>query len=453
MTPTLDRLARGGVCYDNAYSACPVCVPARRTLMTGMSARGHGIRNNKQAPMPPVTTLAQAFRDAGYQAAAVGKLHVHPQRDRIGFDDVILNEEGRHYEGQQRADDWEMYVTDAGHPGQSQAGGMPQNDYVTRAWHLPEHCHPTNWAVRAMCRTIYRRDERKPAFWYLSFIGPHPPIWPPQAYLDLYRDVPLDEPVIGDWAREDASLPHLARQKRDASTAHGAPPHEGELVRRAFYASLTHIDHQIRLVIGFLRDQGLAENTIIAFTSDHGDMLGEHGLWGKTLFYDMSARVPLIVQPHAGCDRLPIGTHDDRLAELCDVMPTLLDLAGVPIPKSVEGRSLVSQAQREQLYGEYNHAEGATRMLLRGRHKLIYYPLGNRVQLFDRHDDPREMHDLAHDPRCAATRADLERRLADSFYGEDCQWLDDGKLVGLPDRPYQPPVTRDLFTQRSYRFI
>ncbi len=123
MTPTLSQLARLGTWYANTYSPAPSCIPARRSLMTGLSVRTHGDRIFKEREeLPDVPTLAQTFRNAGYQASAVGKLHAYPQRDRIGFDEVILNEEGRHHlEG--NADDWEMYLADKGYAGKEYAAG------------------------------------------------------------------------------------------------------------------------------------------------------------------------------------------------------------------------------------------------------------------------------------------------------------------------------------------
>lgn len=148
MTPTLSQLARCGTRYSQAYSACPSCIPARRSLMTGMSARAHGDRvYTDRMPLPDVPTMPQCFRDAGYQAGCVGKLHVSPQRARIGFDEVILEEQGRHHyhdvpDGD--ADDWELYLAEQSYAGQEFAGGMSTNDFICRPWHLPEQTHPIN---------------------------------------------------------------------------------------------------------------------------------------------------------------------------------------------------------------------------------------------------------------------------------------------------------------------
>ena len=195
LTPGLDEIASCGVRYTNAYSECPVCIPARRTLMTGMSPRSHGDRIfDDQLSFPKVTTLATAFKQAGYQAQAVGKLHVTPQRDRIGFDDVILDDEGRSQFGV--TDDYDIYLGDRGYPGRQFDHGMSNNQYHWRPWHLPEEHHATNWAARMMARQIKRRDPRRPSFWYLGFRHPHPPLVPPQSCVDLYRNVEIDSPTL-----------------------------------------------------------------------------------------------------------------------------------------------------------------------------------------------------------------------------------------------------------------
>ncbi|MFT5369493.1 MAG: arylsulfatase [Candidatus Latescibacterota bacterium] len=445
-TPTLDQLAKNGIRFTNAYSECPVCIPARRTLMTGTTPRTHGDRTFKETlPMPNVPTLAQTFRDNGYQAYAVGKLHVYPQRDRIGFDDVILAEEGRtQFDA---VDDYELFLGEQGYPGQMFGHGMSNNDYLNRPWHLPEHCHVTNWATQNMARTIQRRDPTKPGFWFLSYCHPHPPLAPLQCYLDMYRDIDPPLPYCGDWAKSTDELPFALKQR--ALEWDGFTEYQIKSALRAFYAMCTHIDHQLRIVIGTLREERLLDDTIILFTSDHGDMLGNHGQWAKRIFYEDSANVPMILVGAANDDRVGHHRTDNRLVGWADVMPTLLDLAGIDIPDSVEGMSMVGDQQRDTFYGECSEGTNATRMIHDNRFKLIYYPVGNHTQLFDLQTDPRELNNLSASTDHANIKQQLTDQLISELYGGDENWVQDGQLVGLPDQDYEPTPNRGLSGQRG----
>ena len=451
MTPTLDQLAANGVRFSNAYSATPMCIPGRRGLMTGTCAQTHGDRIfNETLPMPNLPTLAGAFREAGYQTYAVGKLHVYPQRDRIGFDDVLLNEDGRHHLGM-GADDYELFLAAEGYAGQELTHGVGTNDYMTRPWHLPEYLHPTNWEAYEMCRTIKRRDPTRPAFWYLSFNRPHPPLTPPACYLDMYRDIDIPLPPVGDWAGDFDEWPYALKVTRNMFPK--LNPVQTRMALQGFYALCTHIDHQMRLVIGMLREEGLLDDTIIGFISDHGDMMGAHDLFAMSIMYEEAAKIPMIIVPTAEYAHLGHHRVDDRLVELRDIMPTLLEMAGIPIPESVEGISLLSDARRDHLYGEHFENERATRMIRTERHKLIYYPVGNRFQLFDLVEDPDEFHDISGDPAHAGLLDELTQWLIAHLYGGDLEWVQDDRLVGLPDKPFVPGPNRGLTGQRGWRFM
>lgn len=453
-SPTLDQIARNGVRFTNCYAECPVCVPARRTIMTGTTPRFHGDRVfNELMPMPDVPTLAQCFRDAGYQAFGVGKLHTCPQRNRIGFDDVILMEEGRTQYG--LTDDYEHDLSLNGHHGLFFETGMCNNEYMTRPWGLSEEFHPTTWATRQMCNTIRRRDPRKPCFLYLSYMHPHPPLWPLPYYYDMYRQMNpdllhQDRPVQGRWTQEESTLsPKIATARRDYFLKLGHSEAIAQ-ARAGFYGLCTHLDHQLRLVLGQLREAKMLDNTVIAFTSDHGDMLGHHGLWGKSLFYENSTCVPMLISAQSLEARVKRSAVDDRICGHQDIMPTLLDLCGLPIPKSVQGRSMFGSEKREYLYGEISENLNATRMIRAGDWKLIYYPNGNQVQLFNEVKDPMELHDLGRDPTYADVRADLSKKLIAELYKGDEAWAENGKLVGLPAAPLkQAGVNFGFFNQRG----
>lgn len=450
-TPTLDQLAGMGVRFSRAYSECPICIPARRTLMTGTTTRTHGDRIfGTVNRMPELPTIAQSFRDGGYQAMAVGKLHVYPPRDRIGFDDVLLSEEGRPHLG--TVDDHDQYLASRGYPGQQFMHGMNNNNYMYRPWHLPEDCHVTNWATAEMCRQIKRRDPTRPAFWMLSYTHPHPPLVPLQCYLDMYRPFAMDAGLEADWAKDPAQLPRALRMIRDFYPTF-APEVVAE-IRRAFYALCTHIDHQLRLVLGTLREEGLLDETVILVAADHGDMLGDFGLFAKRTYYERSANIPMILAGPPGHPRIPAGSTDRRLVGLQDVMPTLLSLAGIAVPQSCDGIDMLGAARRATLYGDCLETPGASRMLHDGRMKLIWYPAGNTLQLFDLESDPHELLDLAHDPAHAETRRAMEVQLAEQCYGSDLDqgWVKDGRLLGFDPGPYTRRVDRSFHGQRGLHY-
>lgn len=448
-TPTLDTLAQNGVRFSNCYSSCPVCIPARRTLMTGTSPKTHGDRVfQTELPMPDVPTMAQTFRDAGYQAYAVGKLHVYPQRDRIGFDDVILEEEGRLLYGV--IDDYEIFLADKGFAGQQFDHGMGNNEYLMRPWHLPEETHATNWATQQMVRTIKRRDPQRPGFWYLSYRHPHPPLIPLQQYLDLYRMIEIDQPYYGEWSKNRDDVPFCLSARFAAGDDLNQT--QTRLARMAFYALCTHIDHQLRVVIGTLRDEGLLDNTVIVFTSDHGDMLGNHNLWAKRLFYENSANIPMIIMGMKGDERVGYNRVDNRIVCWEDVMPTLLDLAGIDVPETVEGISMFGEEQRDWMYGEIGEDATATRMIFDGQHKLIYYPVGNHFQLFDVTNDPNEVKNLAGNPTYTEIQDRLTGLLISQLYGGDEDWVQDNVLVGLENMPFKVHPNRSLSSQRGGHF-
>ena len=447
-TPVLDQLCRNGVRFSNCYSETPVCLPARRTLMTGTTPREHGDRTFQPLrPMEPhLPTLAQTFRDAGYQAYAVGKTHTYPQRDRIGFDDVLLDDEGRTLYGV--TDDYEIFLGDQGYVGQQFGHGMSNNAYQATAWHLPEALHATNWATDTMQRTVRRRDPTRPAFWYLGYRHPHPPLVPPQRFLDHYSDVEIDMPFAGNWC-EDEDLPYMVQGVK--ARGHYSD-REVRWARRAFYALCTHIDQQIGALIGTIREEGILDETIVMFTSDHGDMLGNHRMWAKQTYYEGSTNVPMILMGEKDDRATGFNRTDDRLVGLQDVMPTLLDLAGIEVPESCTGRSMVRAPRRDVLYGEFGEDGPATRMVRTPTHKLIWYPVGNHFQLFDMEADPREMHDLAADPAHGETLVRLMALMKDHLYGSDAKWVQDGALVGEPGRTYWPGPNREISLTRGHQW-
>lgn len=335
------------------------------------------------------------------------------------------------------------------HVGAQFQHGMSNNDYAWRPWHLPEELHVTNWTTMAAARQIKRRDPTRPGLWHVSYTHPHPPIAPLASYIERYRDRAVPLPEIGDWAKDTASLPYAARAVRNFWATLKPEQHADML--RAFYAQCTHIDHQLRLLIGTLREEELLDDTIILVTGDHGDMLGANGFYAKRLMYEGSVGVPMILVGTAR-DEVLVGRVDDRLVGLQDIMPTLLDMCDIPVPATCEGRSMVTGAKRDTLYCESLLGKKATRMIHDGRHKLIWYPAGNVVQLFDIAEDPAELRDLSAVPAKAVLRAKLEAALVAELYGDDLALVRDGKLAGMPDAADDAKPNRGLSGQRGVHF-
>lgn len=447
-TPTLDNLARSGIRYPNAFAECPVCIPARRTMMTGTSPRTHGDRLFQPAlPMPALPTLASTFTAAGYQTQAIGKLHVYPTRDRIGFEEAFIAEEGRSQLG--GVDDYEIFLAEKGHAGEQFLHGMSNNEYSWRPWHLDEKLHVTSWITETAARSIRRRDPTRPSFWHVSYTHPHPPITPLASYLARYRLREMDAPRRSAWSTAQ-DLPYALKMNQRLWPE--LPPAQYDDMRRAFYAQCTHIDHQIRLLIGSLREEGILDDTIILFTSDHGDMLGDHGMYAKRTFHQGSANIPMILVDCTRATAARPGTADNRLVGLQDIMPTLLSMCGIAVPESCDGLSMLGEQGRDTLYGEALEGPLATRMITDGRFKLIWYPAGNHFQLFNLTDDPDELVNLYGQPALQADTQRLTSALRDELYGSDLEWVSGGELTGCEAPALTAPVNRGLSGQRGIHF-
>jgi arylsulfatase A-like enzyme len=295
-----------------------------------------------------------------------------------------------------------------------------------------------------MCKEIKRKDPMKPAFFYISYQFPHPPLVPLQTYLDMYEEANIDLPYCGDWV-DDSTIMHLMEEM-------AMPYDDRDIIRakRAFYAQCTLIDHQIRLLVGTLRECNLLDDTIIGFISDHGDSLFNHKMVAKRSFYDGSTHVPFILSGKAlAAYRNEIRTD---VVSLEDVMPTLLDLCGIEIPESVEGISLISEKRHKMIYGEVSEGQKATRMAHNERYKLIYYPCGNVFQLFDHKTDPREMTNLHGKTEVSEIESTLRAFLIDHLHGEDLKWIQEGKLIGFETGTFERKADYGLYNQRGYHW-
>ncbi|MBT7300920.1 MAG: arylsulfatase, partial [Victivallales bacterium] len=399
LTPNMDAIAGAGVRFARAYSDCPTCIAARRTILSGQFPATHGmVGYQEKVPWEIEDTLPAVLARAGYETVWIGRsMHQYPSDKSFGFEHVIRFAGGSgdaymEYFQERRPDDWEgIFGT-----------GVMNNDWTARPWHLEEDLHPTNWTVHEALRFLKNRDQGRPFFMVVSFTSAHPPLLPPAFYLERYIRTGVPNPVIGDWAVP----PPNGGKGLDVGGMHVDLRGEALLCARAgYYGLLNHVDDQIRRLLNPYRgvDVMTKNNTAVIFTSDHGEMLGDHYRWHKVVPYEPSARVPMLIRAPKRFGISP-GTVVNQAVSLADVMPTILDLADVPIPPGVEGRSLLplsrgeSVPPREPIHIEHAPVHHA---LTDGREKYIWFVADGREQLFSLVDDPTECHDLAPDPEAA----------------------------------------------------
>ena len=452
-TPFLDQLALHGARFCHAYSSVPTCIAARAALFTGLGQRSHGrVGYQDGVPWDYPVTLAGEFTQAGYQTQAVGKMHVYPERSQLGFQNVVLHDGYLHYaRGHNRnwdtIDDYLPWLREQlGHDAEYFDHGVNCNSVIARPWDKPEHLHPTNYVATQAIDFLRRRDPRKPFFLFISFHRPHPPYDPPDWAFEQYLHEPMPDVPVGDWAGVFADI---AEPHRPDLQAGEIDPRVLRRARAGYYGHMTHIDHQVNRFLERLADYGQLENSYLCFVSDHGEMMGDHHLFRKAFPFEGSARVPLILAGLRGCG-IRAGAVCTPVVELRDVMPTLLDCAGLPVPEGVEGRSVLPFARGEGApWRAYLHGEHLIPWGLAGRHQSIQWLTdGHRKYVwlsgpgtelfFDLDADPNELHDLAGDPAHAADLAAWRARLLQELAGREEGFSEGGRLVA--GRPVHPSL-------------
>ncbi|HHX42032.1 MAG TPA: arylsulfatase [Armatimonadetes bacterium] len=435
-TPHLDALAQTGALFTQAYSACPSCIAARSALFTGLSPRRHGFvgyRDGVHWQYP--VTLAGTLASAGYHTQCVGKMHVYPERNLMGFHNVVLHDGYLHFARSQHRDhglidDYLPWLREKlGDPNVDYTDtGIGCNGYAVRPWIYDDRLHPTSWVTTQGIDFLRRRDPSRPFFLMLSYHRPHPPLDPPRCFLERYLRKDLPPLPVGDWV--DHELPAL----RGLDSPVPRDPEQIDLARRAYYAQLSHIDQQINRMVVALHEYGLLHDTAILFTSDHGDMLYDHNYIAKSLPYDGSCRVPFILHlPGKGVWDGKPGQQIDAPVELRDIFPTLCDLAGVPIPEGLDGASVLpllrgeERGWREYLHGEHAAGQQSNHWMTDGREKYAWFSQTGCEQLFEIATDPQERHDLA--PLRQDRVAFWRRKLARELDGRPEGFVQEGKIV------------------------
>ncbi|HML49145.1 MAG TPA: sulfatase-like hydrolase/transferase [Clostridia bacterium] len=431
-TPHLNYMISEGIAYTRCYADCPVCVPSRTTLMTGLRGYESGILANQSHTglMSERTaarkTLPALLTDAGYQTRAVGKMHFEPARAHYGFESMELPLDYMRLHDKNRRE-----VS----PKRHGLGECPLDPVVST---VSAKDSITAWTMERTLDFLETRDPLRPFFLWTSFTKPHPPMDPPMDYWMLYDTDAMPDPIYGDWSQTLSETPQGFLAGSYVNTdVHLHSPRQMRAVKRAYYALITQVDYALGLLFGCMREQKLFQNTWIVFTSDHGEMLGDHHLSQKNLFFEGAAHVPLIVVPPKKYD-MPRNRRVDTLAELADLFPTLLHMAGVPCPEEAKGINLLELRGEDRPF--YGNTLDSQLCVMLGGLKLVYSRLGGHYLLFNLRDDPMEQRDLYRLPEWQEAAKALRQELLDFVARTAPHLLADGDFIVLPEPAFPGDV-------------
>ena len=458
-TPNIDQLVESGTLFENNYCNFPICAPSRFSMLSGRLASRIGVYDSGHEFTASSPTIMHYLRQQGYQTALSGKMHF------IGPDQLHGYEERLNTDIYPSQFNW---IADwkAAHE-QSSAGGLKGHQTlddrvrsggkVKRTLQL-DYDEETAFLGVQKIYDLARSDDKRPFFLTVSFSHPHDPFEATEEFWDIYSDDEIAMPTVPrlDEAERDIHSSRLMAMygaDRDILT-------DAEILRarHAYFANISYIDAKIGELIKALKATDFDENTIIVFTSDHGEMLGERGLWFKFCFYEWSMRVPLIIRLPAGQGA---GVRAHGHSSLIDLLPTLVELANDGKPANyvtpLDGRSLMGAFKegghtgKDYTLAEYS-AEGSLApqvMLHQGNYKLIYSRTDPTL-LYDLDSDPNELTNLAGSPEHAVVQARLEAQLLDHWDLENIEadalesqkrhlFLRDTLTAGIvPPWDYQP---------------
>ncbi len=407
-TPNIDRLAAGGTRFANAYCNSPICVPARAALATGRYAHDIQCWDNAFPYTGSPASWHHALRDRDHDVVAIGKLHFRRSGDDNGFSREILPMHVLDGHGDLKGLMRRDPPVKQGAERIAEDAGVGVSDYV-------KYDRGITQAAAKWLRDAAVAPPAKPWVLMVSFVLPHFPLVAPREYFDLYGDCSLDALRAGLDAAPSGH-PAVAHLRAHLNYDSFFTDERRRVALQAYFGMVSHLDACIGDVLGALDTNGLTGSTRVIYTSDHGDNLGNRGLWGKSVMFEDAVGVPMIM---AG-DGVPANHVAETPVSLVDVFPTVLQGAGVDASDGVErpGRSLfeviANPTPERTVFSEY-HAVGsptAFLMVRRGPWKYIAYP-GYPPQLFNLAEDPDEVVDRAGDAACDGVRRELDAALRD----------------------------------------
>ncbi len=440
ITPNIDAIGGEGCMFTRAYSTCPSCIPARRSLLTGQFPASSG-SVGFATPAYDTPTLPGLLSAAGYSSVLVGR-NMHQTRssgENPGYDACVLGSTYVRDDNYAQMLDREVPLL-GGMPGI----GIDYNGWQAKAWPLAEHLHPTNWTALQARQALAEHDEGKPLFLTASFYAPHPPLIPPDFYYRRYLAMELPDRALGEWAGPAPVRYGVASARVDLA---------GDRLRAAqaaYFGLINHIDDQLTWLITQFIGLSRRQNRpwVVVFTSDHGEMLGDHYYFRKCEPFEGSSRIPFLIRS-SGLGQRPGLTIDSPVC-LEDILPTLLDMAGVSVPQHVDGASLApvlrgdARSVRRWLHCEHSPCysnEQAFQMLTDGVCKYVWRPMTGRELLFDLTRDPTELTNLTDSAGAAATLEQCRTEMIQRLSWRPEGFVADGKLRKL-DARYPPIMPR-----------
>ncbi len=444
ITPNLDKLASEGVNFTRCCTNSPLCMPARASMMTGKYVSEHGIWTNfKGQADPNGPSHVRNIKQAGYHTALIGKTHLWIHGEREGGQRI-----SRHTNDKiSILEDWGFVdIYELTGPLASAAVDSPYTDYLkekgllethrkymteyftelrkgkAKPWEeppcpLPTEDHMDSFTGRKTVEWIQNYKEDKPFYLQVLFPGPHDPFDSPEEYRAMYK--PEDMPVgILEWPQKP--IPGIARFVLNLSGLKGMTPAQNQLLRTYYYAKITLIDEYIGKIIKALEERELLDNTWIIYNSDHGEMLGDHMMNHKFVFYEGSLRIPCIFRPPGGIK----GWQCQGLTDHLDITASLIDIAGAKPLKESDGQSLIpkinegpnglrAQKGKDAIFSE---VQGFSMVRTEQYKMSIKYNSRRPVELYDLKNDPKELTNLVRDPKYESVRQELIEKYFNKLY-------------------------------------
>lgn len=444
-TPNIDSIALNGSTFENHFVQAPVCSPSRCTMMTGRYPKNHGTRDNGIPLRGEEVTLAQTLQEHGYLTAAIGKMHFTTQfqpkeREEEDWPDHRYGFEIVHTTCDTKTGEYLNWLKDISEEdyeivkmqGERKAREDRASAIEKESNHLPQvyqsnvnpSFHQSAWIADQTIQLVESQDKSRPFFVLCSFVDPHHPFDPPVPYSTMYDPEKMEVAVYKEGELEDKP-PHFKKHR----TGHGYSNEKYDYqkltkldwntIKAAYYGMITLVDENIGRILDALKKQGMEEDTIVLFTSDHGELLGDHGLLFKGPFmYDSIIKAPMVLKWPG---MIPRGARYSTFTEHVDLMPTLLDFVGITVPYGVQGRSLGpilrgdSGAGRKYALTEFNCYDWALNLkTLTGKDfKLTYYAGEAYGELYDRRRDPEEFENLWGSAEYTDIKCELLKELMD----------------------------------------